>query len=215
MSAVRDAVIVGADGLRRCWWAESAGDILRQYHDREWGVAVRDDQSLFEHLCLEGFQAGLSWTTVLHKRNAFRAHFANFDIDKVARFGHREIARMMEDPHIIRNRAKIEAAIGNAVVTRDLVRTRPGALVDLIWSHAPAGRRARPRRRDDIPAITPQAEALSTALRAQGFRFVGPTTMYALMQSAGLVNDHVIGCFRAAEVSFEPVGSPHTTRYTS
>lgn len=203
MSVARDAIIVGNDGISRCWWAESAGDVLRDYHDREWGVAVRDDRALYEHLCLEGFQAGLSWTTVLHKRAAFRAHFKDFDFEKVAKFGPRDITRMMGDPQIIRNRAKIEAAIGNAVVTRDLVRTAPGALVDLIWSHAPAGRLTRPRRREDVPAITPAAEALSKALRARGFRFVGPTTMYALMQSAGLVNDHVHGCFRATQVGGE------------
>lgn len=200
MSRKNDAVITGEDGRGRCWWALGAGEELREYHDTEWGVAVHDDREFYEHLCLEGFQAGLSWTTVLHKREAFRSHFRGFDFVTVARFGDKEIERMMQDARIIRNRAKIDAAIGNARVTRDLVAHRPGALSDLIWSHAPRRRGRSPRRREDVPAVTAEAEALSKSLRLAGYRFVGPTTMYALMQSAGLVNDHVVGCFRASQV---------------
>lgn len=200
-SAVRTAVITGADGRGRCWWAELGNDELRRYHDEEWGVPVRDDRLLFEHLCLEGFQAGLSWSTVLNKRPTFRRHFRDFEIARVARFGARDIERMMSDPAIIRNRAKIEAAISNAGITRDLLRTGEGALSDLIWSFAPSPRRHRLRARDEVPAVTPEATALSADLRRRGFRFVGPTTMYALMQSAGLVDDHISGCHRATPVA--------------
>ena len=196
-TAVNTAVIAGADGLPRCWWAESANDELKRYHDEEWGVPVHDDRLLFEHICLEGFQAGLSWSTVLNKRPAFRQHFHDFEITRVANFGTRDIERMMSDPAIIRNRAKIETAISNAGITRDLLRTGEGALNDLIWSFAPSPRRRRLRSRAEVPAVTPEATALSKELRARGFRFVGPTTMYALMQSAGLVDDHIAGCHRA------------------
>ena len=193
----RAAVIAGEDGQGRCWWAESGNAELRRYHDEEWGVPVHDDRLLFEHICLEGFQAGLSWSTVLNKRPAFRRHFHDFDIDRVARLGSRDIDRMMGDAAIIRNRAKIEAAIGNAVIARDLVRAQPGALDDLIWSFAPKPRTRRLRGRSEVPAVTPEAEALSKELRKRGFRFVGPTTMYALMQSAGVVDDHIAGCLRS------------------
>ena len=191
------AVITGEDGLGRCWWAESGNAELRRYHDEEWGVPVHDDRLLFEHICLEGFQAGLSWSTVLNKRPAFRRHFHDFDIARVARLGSRDIDRMMGDAAIIRNRAKIEAAIGNAAITRDLVASQPGALDDLIWSFAPKPRARRLRARTEVPAVTPEAEALSRELRKRGFRFVGPTTMYALMQSAGVVDDHIAGCVRS------------------
>ena len=191
------AVISGEDGQARCWWAESGNAELRRYHDEEWGVPVHDDRLLFEHICLEGFQAGLSWSTVLNKRPAFRRHFHDFDIDRVARLGSRDIERMMGDAGIIRNRAKIEAAIGNAVIARDLVASQPGALDELIWSFAPKPRTRRLRARSEVPAVTPEAEALSKELRKRGFRFVGPTTMYALMQSAGVVDDHVAGCLRS------------------
>ena len=194
-------IVTGTDGVGRCWWAESGNDELRRYHDQEWGVAVHDDRLLFEHICLEGFQAGLSWSTVLNKRPAFRRHFHDFDIARVARLSVRDIERMMSDPGIIRNRAKIEAAIGNAAITHELVRLRPGALDDLLWSFAPQPRKRRLRARDDVPAITAEAEALSTELRKRGFRFVGPTTMYALMQSAGLVDDHLVGCHRATRAA--------------
>ena len=190
-------VLTGSDGRGRCWWAESGNDELRRYHDEEWGVPVHDDRLLFEHICLEGFQAGLSWSTVLNKRPAFRRHFHDFEIARVASIGSRKIERMMSDPAIIRNQKKIEAAISNARVTRDLVIAQPGALNDLIWSFAPSPRRRRLRSRVEVPAVTPEAEALSTELRTRGFRFVGPTTMYALMQSAGLVDDHIAGCHRA------------------
>jgi len=191
------AAVVGDDGRGRCWWAESGNAELRRYHDEEWGVPVHDDRLLFEHICLEGFQAGLSWSTVLNKRPAFRKHFHNFDVARVARMKQSDIERLMGDPGIIRNRSKIEAAIANAGVTRDLLKAQSGALDELIWSFAPRPRTRRLRSRNEVPAVTAEAEALSTELRRRGFRFVGPTTMYALMQSAGLVDDHIVGCHRA------------------
>ena len=185
----------GPDGRLRCAWA-NADPEYRRYHDEEWGVPLHGDRPLFEKLSLEGFQAGLSWITILRRRPAFREVFEDFELDRVAAFTADDVERLMQEPRIIRNRAKIEATIGNARVVRDLVADRPGALDELIWSHAPAGHRP-PETMADIPALTPESVALSKALKKLGLRFVGPTTMYALMQSAGLVDDHVAGCWRA------------------
>ncbi len=149
-------------------------------------------------MSLEGFQAGLSWITILRRRPGFRAAFAHFDIDTVAAMTPDDVDALMLDTGIIRNRAKIEATISNARVTQQLVANDPGALDRLIWSFAPTADRPRPASLADIPAVTPESTALSKALRAQGYRFVGPTTMYALMQSGGLVDDHVVGCWRAS-----------------
>jgi DNA-3-methyladenine glycosylase I len=190
------SLVTGEDGLDRCGWVGKDAE-YRRYHDEEWGVPVRDDQLLFEHLCLEGFQAGLSWITILKRRPGFRAAFADFDIATVAAMTQADTERLMHDTGIIRNRQKITATIENARITLGLIADSPGALTDIIWGHQPAPGRARCAVMNDVPDITPESEALSKTLRTLGYRFVGPTTMYALMQSAGLVDDHVVGCHRA------------------
>jgi len=191
------SVLVGADGRARCAWAGNDPEYVR-YHDEEWGHPLHGDGPLFEKLCLEGFQAGLSWITILRRRPAFRWAFDGFDPTRVAAYGPAEIEARLQDTGIIRNRAKIEATVTNA---RALLAMQAadgdGALDRLVWSHAPTGWRPRPRSLDDVPATTPESRALSTALKRTGFRFVGPTTMYALMQAAGLVDDHVEGCWQA------------------
>ena len=163
------------------------------YHDDEWGREVRGDDALYERLCLEAFQSGLSWLTILRKRPAFREAFAGFEIDAVARFGARDIRRLMGDAGIVRNRLKIEATIANAKAAAAL-RADGGSLAALVWSAAPAGRRRAPRTLDDVPPTTPESTTLSRELKRRGFRFVGPTTVYAAMQACGMVNDHVLGC---------------------
>jgi DNA-3-methyladenine glycosylase I len=185
-----DDLVTGADGRARCRWGASTPEYER-YHDGEWGRAVRDPDALYERLCLEAFQSGLSWLTILRKREAFRAAFAGFEIAAVAGFGPADVERLLGDAAIVRNRAKIEAAIANARAAAE-----HGDLSGLIWSHAPdpAGRPA-PRTMAEIPALTPESTALAKALKRCGFRFVGPTTAYALMQSCGLVNDHLEGCW--------------------
>lgn len=192
----RAEILVGDDGRSRCGWI-GADEEYRRYHDEEWGTPLHGDRPLFEKISLEGFQAGLSWITILRRRPGFRAAFDGFDIDTVADYDDDDVERLMGDERIIRNRAKVLATIGNARLTRDLIRERPGALDEVIWSFAPTGDRARPRTWADIPAVTAESEALSAALRKLGYRFVGPTTMYALMQSAGLVDDHLADCWRA------------------
>jgi len=192
-----DGLITDADGVVRCAW--SGDDVeYRRYHDEEWGVPLHGDRPLFEKICLEGFQAGLSWITILRKRPRFRELFHGFDLEAVAAMDADDVDRLMDDTGIIRNRGKILATIGNAqaaLALRD--RDGEGALDRLVWSfeeEAPADRVVRPA---DVPASTPASLALSKALRTAGFRFVGPTTMYALLQSAGVVDDHLTGCFRA------------------
>ena len=170
----------------RCWWSASTPEYVR-YHDEEWGRPVRDDRALFEKLCLEAFQSGLSWLTILRKRDAFRAAFDGFAIAKVAAYGDEEVARLLGDASIVRNRAKIEAAIANARAAVDL------SLAELLWSFAPPPR-PRPRTPADIPATTAESTAMAKELKRRGFRFVGPTTAYALMQSCGMVDDHLEGC---------------------
>jgi DNA-3-methyladenine glycosylase I len=191
------SVIVGDDGLARCAWVGKDPEYVR-YHDEEWGVPLHGDRQLFEKLSLEGFQAGLSWISILRRRPSFRAAFHDFDPAVIADFGDDDVERLMLDDRIIRNRAKILATIGNARATLELTAERPGALDELMWSFAPAGPRARPRSFADIVATTPESTALSKALKSRGYRFVGPTTMHALMQSAGMIDDHVAGCWRAA-----------------
>ncbi len=192
----RPEILVGDDGTPCCGWIGT--DLTyRRYHDEEWGTPLHGDRPLFEKICLEGFQAGLSWITILRRRPGFREAFDGFKIDTVAAYADDDIERLMVDERIIRNRAKVLATIGNARIAADLVGARPGALDDLIWGFAPSTTRPRPRTWADIPAVTPESEALSAALRKLGFRFVGPTTMYALMQSAGLVDDHLSECWRA------------------
>lgn len=192
----RAELIVGDDGRARCGWI-GADDEYRRYHDEEWGTPLHGDRALFEKICLEGFQAGLSWITILRRRAVFREVFDGFEFDRVAEYDDTDVERLLADARIIRNRAKVLATIGNARVTRDLVADDPGALDRLVWSFAPEGPRPRPRGWGEIPAVTPESDALSRELRRHGFRFVGATTMYALMQSAGLVDDHLEGCWRS------------------
>jgi DNA-3-methyladenine glycosylase I len=163
------------------------------YHDEEWGTPLRGDDALFERLCLEAFQSGLSWITILRKRPAFRAAFADFAIDRVAGFTPGDEARLLADAGIVRNRAKVAAAIRNARAAQDL----PDGLSDLLWSFAPGGPRTRPATLADVPATSPESTAMAKELKRRGFVFVGPTTAYALMQATGMVDDHVAGCFRA------------------
>jgi DNA-3-methyladenine glycosylase I len=172
---------------------------MGSYHDREWGRPVITDQGLFERICLEAFQAGISWAVVLRKRDALRSLFSGFDPEKVARFGPREVSRLLKDASGIRNRAKIEAAIANAQATVGLAEKGP-SLVDVVWSHAPRRRRAAARTWKDVPASTPESRDLAKDLRKRGFRFVGPTTAYSTMQAAGLVNDHLARCSIRSEV---------------
>lgn len=188
------SLLVGPDSRARCAWVGTDPEYQR-YHDEEWGTPLIGDQAVFEKISLEGFQAGLSWITILRRRPAFRAAFSGFDIERVAAMTPDDVDRLVLDASIIRHRGKIEAVIGNARVTQQLGES----LSDLVWSFRPPAGRARPHQLGDIPAVTPESTALSTALRTRGYRFVGPTTMYALMQSAGLVDDHVTGCWRAAD----------------
>jgi DNA-3-methyladenine glycosylase I len=185
------ALVVGADGLPRCAWGDSTAD-YRAYHDDEWGRAVRGERPLYERITLEAFQSGLSWITILRKREGFRAAFAGFDPEVVARFGEDDVTRLMADASIVRNQAKIRAAITNA---RAVLAAREDAGLDeLVWSFAPPPRVARLSASDAVPATTPESKALAKALKAKGFAFVGPTTAYAAMQACGLVDDHVDGC---------------------
>lgn len=188
-----DGTAPGPDGRPRCPWALGSPEYL-SYHDQEWGHPVHGDVGLYERLTLEAFQSGLSWVTILRKREGFRRAFAGFDPDTVARFDEPAVSRLLADPGIVRNRAKVTAAITNA---RALVRLREadgdGALDRLVWSHASAPRPA-PRTLADVPATTPESAALARALKRQGFVFVGPTTAYATMQAAGVVDDHLVGC---------------------
>ena len=192
----RPSIVIGDDGRARCAWVGADEEYLR-YHDEEWGTPLHGDRQLFEKLSLEGFQAGLSWITILRRRPTFRTAFAGFDIDAVAAFDQRDVERLMNDPGIIRNRAKIEATISNARVTQQLVAGSPGALDELLWGFAPPPRAAAPASFAELPATTDESTAASRALKKLGYRFVGPTTVYALMQSAGMVDDHVAGCWRA------------------
>ncbi len=188
---------------RRCW--STTDPAYNEYHDREWGRPVTDERGLYERLCLEGFQSGLSWLTILRKRPAFRAAFAGFDPETVARFGARDVKRLLEDAGIVRHRGKIEATIANARATLAL-REAGTPLPQLVWSHRPADGRA-PRSPEDWQASTPESAALSKELRAAGFRFVGPTTVYATMQACGVVNDHLADCIVRDEVEREIASS--------
>ncbi|WJY40512.1 DNA-3-methyladenine glycosylase I [Streptomyces sp. P9-2B-2] len=193
-------VVREPDGVPRCPWgleSERMAD-YRAYHDTEWGLPVHGDDALFERMSLEAFQSGLSWITILRRRPGFRAAFAGFHIAKVARFTDADAERLLTDPGIIRNRAKIAATINNAKVAAELA---PGELDDLIWSFAPArAGRPVPRTVDDLQPTTPESTALAKDLKKRGFRFVGPTTAYAMMQACGLVNDHLAECHVRAAV---------------
>lgn len=201
MAHAEDGLIQGDDGRLRCWW-HGNDPLYCTYHDTEWGRPVSDDQRLFEKLSLEGFQAGLSWLTILRKRENFRRAFAEFDIAKVARFGQAEIERLLVDEGIVRHRGKIEAVINNACRALEL-QAEAGSIAAFVWSFEPTAEE-RPERYDYqiLAALvaTAQSKALSKALKARGWRFVGPTTAYAFMQAMGLVNDHLEGCCVRAEI---------------
>jgi DNA-3-methyladenine glycosylase I len=193
ISTPPDGLATSSDGLTRCWWSASAPDLLA-YHDTEWGFPVADQIRLFEKLSLEGFQAGLSWLTILRKREAFRAAFAAFDFARVARFGERDVKRLLADAAIVRNRAKIEAVINNARRALELVEAE-GSLGSYLWRFEPEPR-SGPLDRAGLAelATTPASQALAKDLKRRGWRFVGPTTVYAFMQAMGLVDDHLDGC---------------------
>jgi DNA-3-methyladenine glycosylase I len=182
--------VAGQDGRLRCPWGLSTPEYVA-YHDDEWGRPVRGDQLIFERLCLEAFQSGLAWITILRKRENFRKAFAGFDLAQVAAFGDDDVARLLADAGIVRNRAKINAAITNA---RAALKLDQG-LSDLVWSYAPATAPPAPRTLADLPSQTPQSTALAKDLRKRGFVFTGPVTVYAAMQACGLVNDHLADCF--------------------
>ncbi|MFC3992038.1 DNA-3-methyladenine glycosylase I [Actinoplanes siamensis] len=183
-------LMIGDDGKARCFWGGSSPDYV-PYHDTEWGKPLRGDDALFERLTLEAFQSGLSWITILRKRQAFRAAFDDFAIAKVAAYSAADAERLMADAGIVRNRMKIDATLRNAKVAAELA---PGELTELLWSFAPANR-PRPAGRAEVPAVTPESTAMSKALKKRGFTFVGPTTAYALMQATGMVDDHLLGCW--------------------
>ena len=187
-----DGTVLCEDGLRRPQWA-ARDPLLREYYDTEWGMPVHGEAELFERLVLEGFQAGLSWATILRKRPAFREAFAGFDPDAVAAFGAPDVDRLMADARIIRNRRKIDAAIGNARATVDL--RAEGGLPQLVWSHRPE-RTPEPRTVDEVPSRSPESEALARELKRRGFRFVGPVTVFALMEAVGVVDTHLVGSHR-------------------
>jgi DNA-3-methyladenine glycosylase I len=188
--------VLGPDGKHRCGWCAAAPEFFH-YHDTEWGYPVGDDRRLFEKLCLEGFQSGLSWRTILAKRENFRAAFRNFEIDEVARFTAKDVERLLKDPGIIRHRGKIEAAINNARRARDLI-AEEGSLAAYVWRHEPAGKDLAAPQTASTSAIS---IALSKDLKKRGWKFVGPTTIYAFMQAMGLINDHVEACVMRAEAA--------------
>lgn len=190
--ATDTGLIVGDDGLARPSWAAS-DPLLREYYDTEWGMPVTDERGMFERLTLEAFQSGLSWVTILRKRPAFRAAFANFDPEAVAGFTEKDRERLLADAGIVRNRAKIDATIANAKATVHL-RER-GGLVDFVWSFKPE-HTPEPRSLSEVPTTSAESEALAKALRKEGFRFVGPTTMFALMEAVGIVDTHLVGSHR-------------------
>ncbi|MHB8059583.1 MAG: DNA-3-methyladenine glycosylase I [Gaiellaceae bacterium] len=190
-------VEIGPDGLGRCSWALSRPELL-EYHDGEWGLPLTDGDDLFERICLEAFQCGLSWLTILRKREAFRRGFAEFKIEAVARFDDGDVSRLLADSGIVRNRGKIVAAIENARRSQEVI-AELGSLGQLIWSYLPAAETA-PHSYREVPTVTPESEALAKELKRRGFRFLGPTTVCALMQACGLINAHLAGCHSRAPV---------------
>lgn len=187
-----DGILVGEDGLARPAWA-SADDLMREYYDTEWGMPVRDERGMFERLSLEAFQSGLSWATILRKRPAFREAFAGFDPDEVAAFTEDDYERLMADARIVRNKAKIRATMQNAAAT--IALRDAGGLAEFVWSFQPA-ETPHPQTPADVPTQSPESKALAKALRGKGFAFVGPTTMYALMEAVGIVDTHLVGSHR-------------------
>jgi DNA-3-methyladenine glycosylase I len=193
MAASSMGVEAGPDGRLRCWWCLGAPEYI-EYHDSVWGRPMHGDRELFEMLVLESFQSGLSWLTILRKREGFRRAFEDWDIERIAAFGERDVERLLADSRIVRHRGKIEAAIANAVATRAL-HERGETLDALLWAFAPErDGTAPPASGHEVPASTPESKAMAKELKRRGFRFVGPTTAYALMQAAGMVNDHLEGC---------------------
>ena len=190
---------IGDDGLARCWWPGTDAEYV-EYHDREWGNPVVDDVRLFEKICLEGFQSGLSWITILRKRENFRAAFAGFDPAKVAAFGEGDVERMLDDAGIVRHQGKIRSAINNAGRALDLIEEK-GSLAAYFWSWEPQEIEGDRSGEVPVPATTPTSTAIAKDLKKRGWTFVGPTTVYAFMQAMGLVNDHLPGCHRRAEVA--------------
>ena len=191
------SLVIGNDRKKRCQWCVNDLEYMR-YHDQEWGRPVMSEDRIFEKICLEGFQSGLSWLTILRKRPAFRLAFANFEPKRVAKYSARDVNRLMKNEGIVRHRGKIEATINNAHATLEL-QQELGSLAKFVWSFCPENstntKRRAPKKNTDIAVSTPESEALSKALRGRGFAFVGPTTMHALMQSVGLVNDHFERCW--------------------
>jgi DNA-3-methyladenine glycosylase I len=194
-------VLRGDDGILRCAWGAGSPEYIA-YHDDEWGRPVVDDVRLYEKLCLEGFQSGLSWLTILRKRDGFRRAFRGFEPAKVARFTKRDVERLLQDASIVRHRGKIEAAIANARATL-AVQDDVGSLAALVWSFEPSRRRAAPKQFGSLESSTPESKALSKELLKRGFRFVGPTTVYSTMQSCGLVDDHLARCAARARCEAE------------
>ena len=195
------ATLIGADGLVRCWWPGD-DEAYVTYHDTEWGRPVTDDNRLFEKLCLEGFQSGLSWLTILRKRDNFRAAFSGFDIPAVAAFGPGDVERLLNDSGIVRHRGKVSSAVNNARRACEIV-DEFGSLAFYIWNWAPSTELDPPTGKESLPAFTHESTALAKDLKRRGWSFVGPTTVYAFMQSMGLVNDHIEGCFARAECAAE------------
>ncbi len=191
----------GEDGVARCWWAGDTGDFL-EYHDREWGRPTVDDVRLFEKICLEGFQSGLSWLTILRKRENFRAAFAGFDIETVAGFGDADVDRLLGDAGIVRHRGKIQSTINNAARALELIEAE-GSLAAYVWAREPIEVEGDRDGEWPIPSITPTSTALAKDLKKRGWSFVGPTTVYAFMQAMGLVNDHLPGCAARSECAHE------------
>jgi DNA-3-methyladenine glycosylase I len=201
------SAVAGPDGKLRCPWGATDNELYRTYHDTEWGQPLHGRNELYERLCLEAFQSGLAWITILRKRESFRTAFAGFDPDAVARFDDADVERLMSDASIVRNRLKIEAAVSNARAIVDLDDTD---LDTLLWSFAPEPRSQRLTAFTDVPASTPESTALAKELKRRGLRFVGPTTAYALMQATGMVDDHLSRCW--VQVTNTDSGSPHRRR---
>jgi DNA-3-methyladenine glycosylase I len=191
-----DRLVTGDDGITRCWWC-GTDPLYVQYHDEDWGRPVRDERELFEKLLLDGAQAGLAWITILRKREGYRRAFEGFDPVRIAAYGDDDVARLLADPGIVRNRQKVAAAITNA---RSLLAMHEAGetLRDLVWSHQPAPRTQPLRPGDEFPVTSDEAIALSKALQRRGWKFVGPTIVYAFMQAVGVIDDHVAGCWRAS-----------------
>ena len=202
MSGPAPGLVVGEDGLARPAWA-SVDPLLREYYDTEWGMPVRDERGVFERLSLEAFQSGLSWATTLRKRPAFRAAFDEFDPERVAAYGDADVARLLADAGIVRNRAKVLATITNARATLALREDPDGDLATLVWAHRPADT-PRPRTMAEVPTTSAESVALSRTLKRKGFAFVGPTTMHALMEAIGIVDTHLVGSHRRASSGVWP-----------